>query len=223
MFQPAFSGVGFLFMPLFSSVRRSTFHKTWNFPRDALSVGRAIRIDAERIKFKPLQPESEDPAVSSQLPEQMNCSVLFTHLFFRSCTLTICLRWFDQRSTGSPERLASTDMCCVGQSGYISGHNFRPIYSQKLIERNPATRGDDSTGTWGFGLNWVPVKHNHRARLGPVVISAKRLRFRPLQDVVRGVESGINPAAPRIFGCVIQSRQLKIERLPVGIQNHVKE
>jgi hypothetical protein len=39
----------------------SRFHKTRNFFRDALSVGRAIRIDAERVKIVPLQLESEDP------------------------------------------------------------------------------------------------------------------------------------------------------------------
>ena len=66
-------------------------------------------------------------------------------------------------------------------------------------------------------------KHNHGARLGAIDMPGNRLCLLPLDDVVRGVESGINPAAPWIFACAIQSRQLEIERLPIGVQDHVKE
>jgi hypothetical protein len=77
-----------------------------------------------------------------------------------------------------------------------------------------------------FGIRVISKfaqKNNHRARLGAVDIAGNWLCYIPLEDIVRRVESGINPAAPRIFGCVIQPRELEIERLPLGVQDHVKE
>src|SRR5207247_3315298 len=66
-------------------------------------------------------------------------------------------------------------------------------------------------------------EHDHRARLGPVGRAGNRLCGLPLEDVVRGVKSCVNPATPWVSPRLIRLRQLEIERLPIGIQDHVKE
>ena len=66
-------------------------------------------------------------------------------------------------------------------------------------------------------------EHDHRARLGPIGIAGNRRRCLPRDDVVRGVEGCVDPAAPWVFACLIHPRQLEIERLPIGVQDQVKE
>ena len=66
-------------------------------------------------------------------------------------------------------------------------------------------------------------EHDHRARLGPIGIAGNRRRCLPWEDIVRGVKGCVDPAAPWVFACLIHSRQLEIERLPIGVQDHVKE
>ena len=59
-------------------------------------------------------------------------------------------------------------------------------------------------------------EHDHRARLGPIGMARNRLCPVPLDDVVRGVEGCVNPAAPWIAAWAIQLRQLEIESLPIA-------
>src|SRR6266566_1245305 len=77
-----------------------------------------------------------------------------------------------------------------------------------------------------FGV-WVisnfRKEHDDGARLGRIGIARNRLCDLPLKDIVREVERCVNPASPWIFACAIQSRQLEIERLPIGVEDHVKE
>ena len=54
-------------------------------------------------------------------------------------------------------------------------------------------------------------------------MAGNRLCHLPLDDVVRGVEGCVNPAPPLIFAWAIHLRQLEIERLPIGVEDHVKE
>src|SRR5882724_11981985 len=66
-------------------------------------------------------------------------------------------------------------------------------------------------------------EHDHRARLGPVGIAGNRLCCLPRDDVMRGVKGCVDPAAPWVFACLNHPRQLKIERLPIGVHDQVKE
>src|SRR5712691_561954 len=60
-------------------------------------------------------------------------------------------------------------------------------------------------------------KHHHRARCRSVVRRRNQGSFLPLNDVVRWVEGGVDPSAPRIRATVASRRQLEVERLPIRV------
>src|SRR5438067_10762730 len=66
-------------------------------------------------------------------------------------------------------------------------------------------------------------QHDHRACLGPVGTAGNRSRCLPRDDIVRRVEGCVDPAAPWRFAWLIDPRQFEIERLPIGVQDQVKE
>src|SRR5262245_36019462 len=83
---------------------------------------------------------------------------------------------------------------------------------------------------WGASNRWScrvisnsRKKHNHRPRFGAINIGGNRLCCLPSGNVVRRVEPCVNPASPWIVLCIIQSRQFKIESLPIGVQDEVGE
>ena len=56
------------------------------------------------------------------------------------------------------------------------------------------------------GISNSRKENNHGPRLGAISIARNRLCRLPLDDVVRGVKCRVNPAAPSILACSVQSR-----------------
>src|SRR5262249_30729677 len=65
-------------------------------------------------------------------------------------------------------------------------------------------------------------EHDQRVRAAPIGAARYRGSGLPFFDVVRRVEGGVDPTSPSIF-TVIRIRQLEVERLPIGIQDCVKQ
>ena len=66
-------------------------------------------------------------------------------------------------------------------------------------------------------------KHHYRAGRGPIGSARNRWRYRPFNDVVWRVQGSIDPPAPGIYVPVPCRWELEIERLPMGIQDHMNE
>src|SRR5215469_8554952 len=61
--------------------------------------------------------------------------------------------------------------------------------------------------------------------MGAAAITATRNEWSglPFFDVVGRIQSRIDPSAPGNLAVVVRRRQLEVKRLPIGVQNHVKQ
>src|SRR5580658_4057583 len=69
----------------------------------------------------------------------------------------------------------------------------------------------------------LTVKYDHRSWPDVIGITGNGSSIVPLNDVVRRIEGGIDPTAPRMSFAAARPRQFKIERLPVSICDQMKQ
>ena len=76
-----------------------------------------------------------------------------------------------------------------------------------------------------FSSRIVPIgeKYDDRTRRGAIVVLRKGRRGFYWYDVLRRVESGVNPSAPGTIADVIFTWQREIQGLPIRIENKVED
>src|SRR5262249_5676578 len=117
-------------------------------------------------------------------------------------------------------------MCTLGRPPLPSTTSATPAISN--------WRYDCATSVFMFGLliqqysqrsGGCEFREEHDHRVGTAAIGATGNEWCgvPFLDLMRRAQSRVDPPAPRNLALVVHGRQLELKRLPVGIQDHVKQ